>query len=64
SANDEDNLSADVVVVNVDDIHSEEVSVERTPGPSIAKRLRSRSAKLCHLQVNLLRQQRKQRSLL
>ncbi|MCI03055.1 envelope-like protein, partial [Trifolium medium] len=52
SVNDEDNLSADksvatdTVVVNVDDIQSEEVSVERTPGPSIAKRLRSGSGKV------------------
>ncbi|MCI62841.1 hypothetical protein A2U01_0084098, partial [Trifolium medium] len=45
-ANDKDNLSADVAVVNVDDIQSEDASVDKTPGPSIAKRLRSGSGKV------------------
>ncbi|MCH91904.1 hypothetical protein A2U01_0012835, partial [Trifolium medium] len=39
-------VAADANVVNVDDIQSGEVSVERTPGPSIANRLRSRSGKV------------------
>ncbi|MCI64209.1 hypothetical protein A2U01_0085467, partial [Trifolium medium] len=51
SANDKNDLSVDkrvganVDVVNVDDIQSEDVSVDKTPGPGIAKRLRSRSGK-------------------
>ncbi|MCI66468.1 hypothetical protein A2U01_0087726, partial [Trifolium medium] len=32
-------------VVNVDDLKSEEKSVEKTPAPTIAKRLRSQSGK-------------------
>ncbi|MCI22827.1 envelope-like protein, partial [Trifolium medium] len=36
---------ADVNVVNIDDLESEERSVEKTPAPSIAKRLRSQTGK-------------------
>ncbi|MCI46554.1 hypothetical protein A2U01_0067794, partial [Trifolium medium] len=32
-------------VVNVDELESEERSIERTPAPTIAKRLRSQSGK-------------------
>ncbi|MCI49688.1 hypothetical protein A2U01_0070932, partial [Trifolium medium] len=52
SANNEDDLSADkdknadMNVVDVDDLVSEERSIEKTHVPSIAKRLRSRSGKV------------------
>ncbi|MCI15451.1 envelope-like protein, partial [Trifolium medium] len=50
SADVEESISVDksvaADVVNVDDIQSEEVSVERIPGPIITKRLRSRSGKV------------------
>ncbi|MCI64402.1 hypothetical protein A2U01_0085660, partial [Trifolium medium] len=36
---------ADENVVNIDDLESEERSVEKTPTPSIAKRLRSQTGK-------------------
>ncbi|MCI45993.1 hypothetical protein A2U01_0067233, partial [Trifolium medium] len=52
SGNHEEGLPADqgkdvdVNVVNVDDLVYEERSVEKTPGPSITRRLRSQSEKV------------------
>ncbi|MCH86632.1 hypothetical protein A2U01_0007491, partial [Trifolium medium] len=50
SANKEDDLSVDknvnADVVDVDDLASEERSIEKTPVPNIAKRLRSNSGKV------------------